>query len=466
MIDKAITERILKLLSKHDYGLTIEEIANFLGINRMTASKYLAIMGATNSIAVRELGKAKLHYPKDKNKQKWLKLNSMKSSYRMNNAGILTLFLLFSMTIIITISITTANYSASFQRDPFQITHTIDPVEGVIIIDVEGPPLTSFDLVLFNPKNRSISPSNAPETDRYGKYRMLIAGLMDGNYTLNLTFNRSHYISRFHIPSFNMDNEHRREFVEYVISNLTNITGNESSNIRRFWDIYRNFFESNITREEIINKSADERAFIERWLNLTNMIINRSFFENTSINITELIRTILNKMINRSFLEYYLNITNATKTNQSLPTVFVESVTELKPEKENFNVIENPRFRLTSKTISSQGTSLIEESPSPDAIQVSVYGPDKEKTGIVANVTQIASGEFELELYGGRAFRPGLYRLEISTNGGETNWAEFLWGVLAIFLGVRRSQLMGFLIFPTILYFSGMGIYLGFLMGI
>lgn len=39
-------------------------------------------------------------------------------------------------------------------------------------------------------------------------------------------------------------------------------------------------------------------------------------------------------------------------------------------------------------------------------------------------------------------------------------------GLLAISLGVRRSHLMGFLIFPTILYFSGLGVYLGFLMGI
>lgn len=39
-------------------------------------------------------------------------------------------------------------------------------------------------------------------------------------------------------------------------------------------------------------------------------------------------------------------------------------------------------------------------------------------------------------------------------------------GILAIMLGVRRSHLMGFLVIPTILYFSGLGIYLGVFMGI
>jgi putative membrane protein len=39
-------------------------------------------------------------------------------------------------------------------------------------------------------------------------------------------------------------------------------------------------------------------------------------------------------------------------------------------------------------------------------------------------------------------------------------------GLLAILLGIRRSHLMGFLILPTMLYFSGLGVYLGFLLGI
>lgn len=39
-------------------------------------------------------------------------------------------------------------------------------------------------------------------------------------------------------------------------------------------------------------------------------------------------------------------------------------------------------------------------------------------------------------------------------------------GILTILMDVRRSHLMGFLIFPTILYFSGIGIFLGVFIGI
>ncbi|NIO19433.1 MAG: HTH domain-containing protein [Candidatus Aenigmarchaeota archaeon] len=108
MIGVGIGEKIIKLISKHDYGLTIEEIASSLGINRMTASKYLAVLEATGDVKVREVGKAKLHYPKDKKDQKWLKLNSRKSSCGMNNIGAISLLFFFFMTIIIFITVTTA----------------------------------------------------------------------------------------------------------------------------------------------------------------------------------------------------------------------------------------------------------------------------------------------------------------------------------------------------------------------
>ena len=63
---KSIQESIILLISKKNYGLTIEEVSNELHINRGTASKYLAILEAGNKIIVRELGKAKLHYPRTK----------------------------------------------------------------------------------------------------------------------------------------------------------------------------------------------------------------------------------------------------------------------------------------------------------------------------------------------------------------------------------------------------------------
>ena len=57
-------ERILVLVSERNYGLTIEEVSTELKMNRATASKYLAVLEAEGKILVREIGKAKLHYPK------------------------------------------------------------------------------------------------------------------------------------------------------------------------------------------------------------------------------------------------------------------------------------------------------------------------------------------------------------------------------------------------------------------
>jgi len=59
-------KEIFELLAEKNYGLTIEEVANALKTSRSTASKYLAIMEAEGKILVREVGKAKLHYQKNR----------------------------------------------------------------------------------------------------------------------------------------------------------------------------------------------------------------------------------------------------------------------------------------------------------------------------------------------------------------------------------------------------------------
>ena len=64
--ENSIQYRIISLISRKNYGLTIQEISKELKINRGTASKYLAVLEAKERILVRELGKAKLHYPKTK----------------------------------------------------------------------------------------------------------------------------------------------------------------------------------------------------------------------------------------------------------------------------------------------------------------------------------------------------------------------------------------------------------------
>ncbi len=68
-----IEKRILAFISKTKFGVTIEDVSVFLKINRATASKYLAILEATEKIFVREVGKAKFHYPKTRGVQEWLK---------------------------------------------------------------------------------------------------------------------------------------------------------------------------------------------------------------------------------------------------------------------------------------------------------------------------------------------------------------------------------------------------------
>lgn len=71
--DRAIPVSILRLVSRRPVGLTIEEISQELKINRATASKYLLFLEGQDKVIARELGKAKLHYPKTKEVESWLR---------------------------------------------------------------------------------------------------------------------------------------------------------------------------------------------------------------------------------------------------------------------------------------------------------------------------------------------------------------------------------------------------------
>jgi len=55
-------KKILELLEVKVYGLSIIEIADSVGISRVTASKYLAVLEAEGKVFVREIGNTKLHY--------------------------------------------------------------------------------------------------------------------------------------------------------------------------------------------------------------------------------------------------------------------------------------------------------------------------------------------------------------------------------------------------------------------
>lgn len=63
-MNNPIEERILKLLDRFSYGLTIEDVSERLGISRPTASKYLYGLEKEGKVSVRTIGKYRLHYPK------------------------------------------------------------------------------------------------------------------------------------------------------------------------------------------------------------------------------------------------------------------------------------------------------------------------------------------------------------------------------------------------------------------
>lgn len=55
-------KKIMKALEKESIGMTIEEAAKKLGMHRITASKYLAVLEARGYVSHKKVGKAKLFY--------------------------------------------------------------------------------------------------------------------------------------------------------------------------------------------------------------------------------------------------------------------------------------------------------------------------------------------------------------------------------------------------------------------
>jgi len=57
-----IEKKIMKELSKHKLGLTIEELSKNLKLSRGTVSKYIYALKIQNKIHVRKVGPAKMIY--------------------------------------------------------------------------------------------------------------------------------------------------------------------------------------------------------------------------------------------------------------------------------------------------------------------------------------------------------------------------------------------------------------------
>jgi predicted transcriptional regulator len=65
MIENNVRERIIKILKEHPEGLTIMNISNIAGMNRLTISKYVYGLITENLILQRKIGPAKICYLKE-----------------------------------------------------------------------------------------------------------------------------------------------------------------------------------------------------------------------------------------------------------------------------------------------------------------------------------------------------------------------------------------------------------------
>ncbi len=72
MKENKLDERIVKALTIKAFGQTIEETAKTVGVNRATASKYLAVLEAKGQIISRPVGKAKLYYLRTRKLEQFL----------------------------------------------------------------------------------------------------------------------------------------------------------------------------------------------------------------------------------------------------------------------------------------------------------------------------------------------------------------------------------------------------------
>jgi len=61
-MEQGLEERIIDYLKETDAGATASEISRELGINRMTAVKYLEVMRATGLVDFRKVGMAKQYF--------------------------------------------------------------------------------------------------------------------------------------------------------------------------------------------------------------------------------------------------------------------------------------------------------------------------------------------------------------------------------------------------------------------
>ena len=62
---KETKEKIMDLLYERPLGLTIQDVAEAIGVHRQTVAKYILVLEAEGRVHRRVVGSATLHYPKE-----------------------------------------------------------------------------------------------------------------------------------------------------------------------------------------------------------------------------------------------------------------------------------------------------------------------------------------------------------------------------------------------------------------
>lgn len=89
MIDSNIEEKIVNFVKNSPLGVTSSDIANYLGLNRMTIAKYLAIIRGKTLVDFKQLGMAKLWYvPVTLNKESYFNDVILKLGEELNDASL------------------------------------------------------------------------------------------------------------------------------------------------------------------------------------------------------------------------------------------------------------------------------------------------------------------------------------------------------------------------------------------
>jgi DNA-binding IclR family transcriptional regulator len=66
-MENHVRERMIELLKGHPEGLTIQEIASALNVNRITASKYVYGLVSEDIVSQKKVGPAKLCFMVNRN---------------------------------------------------------------------------------------------------------------------------------------------------------------------------------------------------------------------------------------------------------------------------------------------------------------------------------------------------------------------------------------------------------------